>query len=283
MTLPWNELEQNGDWDPPAKAKRLDAVLKKLPEMPGELRELYAHANGGSIGKVDFFDVDELENVNLKQTYRKAFPGAVFFASDGGDKFFFVDTSGALERGPGAVILMSRGAARAQNCILAAHDLARFYGYVIAGDRPWQGRLTLGASEIDDMLDLVAASADKYQGKPYDVMSDALENAITRVKVQIPSALYQLLREVDGMRIPAAGVTVRPAEHLEAVAGVSDGTYPGLLWFAEDDAGNRYGIAPGGWRGLEPDTVVKVAPGAAVLSAPAIGRLPQVITGWLRS
>jgi hypothetical protein len=144
----WPALEEAGDWEPKPRIKRVDAIFAKLPAVP-ELRELYVRADGGSLGGVDVFTLHELEDVNFLQGYRDAFPGAVFFASDGGGWFFFIDTNDAVGCGAGAIIMMDRSAASRRFCTFVTASLGELLSALLDGERPWKGRETLGVAEAD--------------------------------------------------------------------------------------------------------------------------------------
>lgn len=278
----WPKLDAAGDWEPAPPPKSRDAVTKKLRELPPLLGQLYTRADGGSIAGIDVFQLDELENVNVVQKYRKKLPGAVMFASDGGDKFLFVDTTGKLGRGAGAVMSVPRDAADPRHCALVAATLESFFEALVRGERPWTTARTLGENAVQEMVDLVLASTDKYRGEPYVVASNALLDAANRCDVRLPSALTRLLRARDGLDIHAVGIHIWPASKIEPVPGTSDRGYAGLIAFANDDAGNLYGVATGGWRDLEREAVVRISAGGDPATAPTIGSLAALVIDWLR-
>src|SRR5262249_7449348 len=117
--------------------KRADAIFAQLPAVP-ELRELYRRADGGTLGGIDIFKLHEVEDVNFLQGYRDVFPGAVFFASDGGGWFFFIDTNDAVRFGAGAIVWMDRSAAERKFCRYVAASLDELLSALLASDWPWQ-------------------------------------------------------------------------------------------------------------------------------------------------
>jgi hypothetical protein len=277
-------LLERGDWEPPDDA-RLAALAGRLPHpLPPVLGALYAEAAGGSVGHVDVFDLDELEDVNLRPGgYAQALPSALFFASDGADGFFFVDQSGALGKGDGAVFWMSRGGARPDLCRHCARDAASFLLDASEGKITWAGK-SLAQEAAIDVRDLLAARRDRFQGRPLQQGSWAPGEAGKRLGVRLPDALADLLDTADGLRVERAGVTVHPAAGVAAVPAVVDPDgYPALLWWAQEDGGRRWAVATGPWRDLQEGDVVAVAPGEDPARAPRQGTLAAVLTRWLET
>lgn len=92
-----------GDWDFGERASpdAGDHAAQMIGGLPAEVAALYARADGGSVGTVDLFWLDELTDANKHRP--KALAKATFFASDGGDGFFLVDGGNALKRGTTAI------------------------------------------------------------------------------------------------------------------------------------------------------------------------------------
>jgi hypothetical protein len=273
-----------GTWEPPDPA-RLAALQGRLShDLPGFLRELYTRTGGGTVGRVDVFDLDELEDVNLHQRgYGEALPSALFFASDGADGFFFVDGSGTLGHGTGAVYWVSRGGVRPDLCRYCAADVPSFLRDAAEGKVTWTGK-ALRQDPSLDVRELLAAYRDRYGGRSPPKGAWAPGEAGRRLGVRLPDALADLLDTSDGLRIDRAGVTVFPAAQITAVPAIVDAEgRPELLWFAEEDNGRRWAVATGPWRKLQEGDVVSVNPGEDPAQAPRKGPLAAVLARWLET
>jgi len=108
------------------------AVVDTLPpNAPTDLRTVFAALAGTTIEPddaqpIDIFDVDEMRDVRGQTGYAEALPSAIFFASDGGDGWFYVDTDGSIGGTAGAVLWGDRCAMRRETSVRVAPDLAGF-------------------------------------------------------------------------------------------------------------------------------------------------------------
>ena len=241
------------------------------------LRELYELADGGAVGAVDLFTLAELADVNARM--RSKWKGLSFFASDGSDGFFAVDWSGKLASPAGTVVWVDRGMGRREDVVACAGDLPSFLRDVAAGGEPWR-RASLGHTGEEALFAAMDAAPDRWEGRA-GLDLNALALTSQRCGVQLPDPLGTLLERTDGMRIHAGGIVlyegarVRPVEDL-----IADG-YPAALWIGEDAGGCRYAVTIHGWRAPEEGWVVRVAPDDDVATAPLVGRLFDVVHGWL--
>ena len=118
--------------DPNEDADGALAALDALPlAASAELRTVYAALAGCSIEPdegqmIDVFTLHELADVHRQAVYRAALPGALFFASDGSDGWYYVDTDGAIGGTAGAVLWGDRGSMSRATSRRIAGDLAGF-------------------------------------------------------------------------------------------------------------------------------------------------------------
>jgi hypothetical protein len=138
-----DELGERLNLGGPAGAEKIaEAEGVLVRPMPEALKVLYRRGDGGAIGShVDIFDLTDFRDVNLKRAEHPAdyLPSAVYFASDGSDGFFFIDTDGSLGEGKDAVLWADRARRTPADAIPCAPNLATFLRLAVAGEKPWLG------------------------------------------------------------------------------------------------------------------------------------------------
>jgi hypothetical protein len=281
MTLEQILAEHADKWDlyePATDAQRASARAA-IKNLPIELEHFYAHSDGADIGDVSIFQIDdELLGVNTART-PKTRP-FVFFASDGGDGFFAIDTQAKLKHGVGAVYWADRSSASLRSWIFCAASFAAFLQVLGTGATPWKAR-SLADVDLDQMVATLEAHHDRWTGGMPLELGDTFDAGI-RVGVRFPTSLNTLLGVANGLRIPGAGVTIFDQDKITAVEGSTrENGRPGALWIANDADGNRYALTMIGWRGSEGSDVVRVGPGESAETAPIIGQLAAVVVAWL--
>jgi hypothetical protein len=273
----YSVLDQVGDgWTSgrPEQIAETEAVLG-VP-LPPELRAFYETVDGGYIGEVMIFGLDDVRVVNPE--YRAWIPSGVFFAADGGQGFFFVDADGGVDA-PGAVLWTDRGVCIPDDCVPCAPSLVELLRALGAGARPWNGD-SLRDRAMEAMQLALAAAPDRWHASAQaDVV--ACRKASGRLVAKVRE-LEHLAAVADGLIVPAAGVTLRPLERIEPVDGaqVEDGL-TGALWIGERSDGTRLALTVRGWREPNGGRVLAVAPGQDPKDAPVLGSLPEVVRGWL--
>ncbi len=107
-----------GNWEDEWRTAIARSVGRDPAAIPDEFVPFYARDWGAklAIGNIYVFTPYVIENVHQEQDFLfEHIPGALFFASDGGDGFFFIDTDGSLGCGKDAVFWGSRVEERRQN------------------------------------------------------------------------------------------------------------------------------------------------------------------------
>jgi hypothetical protein len=267
------------DWDlgaptTPAQRARARGAVKNLPI---ELEQLYAAGDGAYVRDVTIFSIDdELVDTNAERT-RTTRP-FVFFATDGGDGVFAIDTQGKLKRGVGAVFWAERGSTQTRTFVYCGANLAAFLDAVIAGQTSWKAP-SLERADANAMIAALAAHRDRWTGGPAVDEVELFDTGF-RVNVRLPNALRELLKIGNGIVFQAPGVALYTCDRIGAVEGAVADDLTGALWIGE--AGDsRYALTLSGWRGSAGEEVVRVAPGEQPATAPIIGPLPAVVIAWL--
>ena len=154
-----------GDWDfgAPVPPDDLARAAQMIGGLPPEVAALYVRTDGGSVGTVDLFTLDELTDANKRRP--KGLAKATFFASDGADGFFFVDGGNALKHGATSIYWFERGTTVLKGAVRCAGSLAEFLRMLAAGQRPWSGP-SLAAVNIDGMIAKLEATRDRWTGRP---------------------------------------------------------------------------------------------------------------------
>ncbi|MEO6772032.1 MAG: SMI1/KNR4 family protein [Kofleriaceae bacterium] len=251
---------------------------ENVKNLPIELEQFYARADGADVDDVSIFMIDdELIDANRQRT--PSLRPFVFFASDGGDGFFAIDTQGKLNRGIGAVFWADRSSSNTRSWIYSARTLGEFLEAVVAGQKPWKAP-SLSQVELSEMAAAFAAHRDRWTGGPPLGLAETVA-AGRRVNVRFPRELNAVLETANGVEIPAVGVTLYDRDKITAVDGAIANGRTGALWIGEDDIGNRYALSIRDWRGPDGSEVVRVAPGGSAETAPIIGQLAAVVVAWL--
>ncbi|MBN1656854.1 MAG: SMI1/KNR4 family protein [Anaerolineae bacterium] len=258
--------------------------------MPDDLKTLLARAHGAYVGgwSVNLFSLHDLEDVNNVQESLFAYiPSAIFFASDGGDAFFFVDADGSLGSGAGAVFWIYRGAVVPNLCVPCGSDVINFLASFMRGEEVWKGP-SLEEMAIATMLEALATRSDCWTGKAGARLMDILE-AARRHGIKLPGVLKELLRRSNGLVFQRAGITVWGTEKIERLeTPFSSGYLPLAYVMGEDRVGHCYAITlldvptnvPRGWPYLE-GYVARLAPDQPLEAAEPLGYLPNLVIEWL--
>jgi hypothetical protein len=274
---------------PPTAEREEDvAQLVSRNPMPDDLKTLLARAHGAYVGSINLFTLDELEDVNNLQDFLFTYiPSAVFFASDGGDGFFFVDTDDSLGCGEGAVFWVYRGGVRPNRCVFCGRDLIEFLTSFLDEEEVWKNP-SLEEQAIGKMLVALDAKQDQWIGSAGARLMDVI-GISDRYNLRAPKVLDKLLRKSNGIVFTAANSTLWSTEMIKPVeSAFSTGDRPLALLIGEDKAGNQYAIThytdpsevPQGWPYLE-GRVARLTPGRPLEEAQSLGYLPDVVLEWL--
>jgi hypothetical protein len=280
MTLDQILAKHADKWDlyePATDAQRATARAS-IKNLPIELEHFYARSDGADIGGISIFHVDDelLDANNARTAKTRPF---VFFASDGGDGFFAIDTQAKLKHGVGAVYWADRGSASLRSWIYCASSLAAFLEALGAGATPWKAR-SLANVDLDQMMRSFETHRDRWTGGTPLELGDTFDAGI-RVGVRFPTSLNTLLSVGNGLSIPGVGVTLFDQDSVAAVEGAVAHGFAGALWIGIDSTGNRYALTMADWRESEGGEVVRVGPGESAETAPIIGQLAAVVVAWL--
>ena len=261
--------------DPALAADTLDALVVRPPD---EIRDLYQLADGLDLGRVEVFTLEELADVNTQPVLRRGLRAPLFFASDGGDGFFFLDTTASLvERNQ--VVWANRGLPYPDFAVPCGADLAGFLERASAGEEPWLADTfeERWVAAVGAFLD----RTDRYQARPPSTVEEFMA-ARQRCGVRFPALLSALLERTDGLAIPPAGVELHGVAAVAPVEETRDDDgRPGALWIGQRAAtGERFAMSLLGWRGLGAGVVVAVAPGVAPTDGVLLGPLPQALDRW---
>jgi hypothetical protein len=204
----------------------------------------------------------------------------VFFASDGGDGFFAIDTQAKLKHGIGAVYWADRGSAALRSWIYCAASFAAFLEALGVGAKPWKAS-SLAQVDLDAMAAAFAKHHDRWTGGAPLGPAETID-AGRRVNVRFPRELNAVLETANGIEVPDVGLSLFDRDSITAVEGsIRDNGRPGALWIGKDTDGNRYALTMIGWRDSEGSEVVRVGPGQSAETAPIIGQLAAVVVAWL--
>ncbi|MBN2389775.1 MAG: SMI1/KNR4 family protein [Anaerolineae bacterium] len=257
-----NELLEDGVIDivgdalSPPTAERKAEVAELVPRpMPESLQTLLAAAHGACVGSINLFTLDELEDVHHAQDYLFTYlPSVIYFASDGGDGFFFMDPDDGLGQGTEAIFWVYRGSAVPNESVFYGRDLGAFLISLAQDEEVWDAS-SLEQAAISRMLAALDARQDRWSDAPGARLGDVLDIA-DREGLRAPKCLEKLLRKSNGLVFPGTGVTVWATSTIKRVeATFSDGYQPLALLMGEDKAGNTVAIThrdhpshvPAGW------------------------------------
>ncbi|MFO0750674.1 MAG: hypothetical protein U1F43_34145 [Myxococcota bacterium] len=252
--------------------------------MPAELAHFYRRS--GPVGHrrlsddVELFGAQSYVEVNGVPVGH--LPPVVFVADDGGSGFYFIDALGGIEGRPGTVYWTARSSYRRRECVRCADDFVAFLRRARAGERMTNGP-SLTDLAIARMHAAFDAHPDAWDGKPGNDTLRVYLN-VDALGFDLPQVLVAILRRADGLRFAQSGIVLLPSAELGRVPGteVPGWAGPGALWFARAPDGTRFALTWGqGWRDLEPEQVLAVAPGVDIAVAPVLGWLPDVVLGWL--
>jgi hypothetical protein len=245
-------------------------------DLDGELRAMYEAWNGGSVGGVNVYDLEDVAEVN--PDLRAGIPFGLFFGDDGGDGSFFMDLDGSLGK-EGAVYWTNRGGLVPADSIPVGDSLGDFLESAGRGEKRWQGT-SIRDRWIDDMRAAFERHRDRWQSGEIPSASDVMDGL--GGATGMPREMHNLQRAVGSPRLPGVGVTILPMDEMTPVEGATDADGdPGAYWFATDDDGMRYAITAIRWRDPDGGRVVRVAPGEEAATAPLIGPMPRVVVDWL--
>lgn len=266
-----------GPGSPPA-ADDLRAAQALRP-MPPLLARLYGRANGISCDRVDVLDIEEYQAINEQRELFEDLPGCVAFGGSRGDDWFILDPGDMLGEGAETVHRVDRGELTPDACRPVAPDLPAFLDEAVAG-AAFEGGRTLAELALDRLFDAIARRPDAVDLRP-GLGEDALFKAMDS-GLPVGFGLVDLYRRADGLLLPDVGIRVDGVGDLAAVEATRDETgRPGALWAGSGPGGVRLAVTTGGWRGLPPDRLIMVAPGADIATAAPVGRLADALRGWI--
>lgn len=264
------------------------AQLVSRNTMPDDLKTLLARAHGAYVSSISLFTLDELEDVNGEQDYLFTYiPSAVFFASDGGDGFFFVDTGPSLGHGEGAVFWVYRGKVVPSQCVPCGESITAFLQSLAQNQEVWKGS-SLEERAISSMLQTLEAHRKQWDGQNVAKLMEIIKVS-DRYNIRIPKVLEKLLRRSNGIVFTKPGITLWDTSKIHPVEGeFSNGNRPLALLMGEDQASHRYAIThrvkpqdvPQGWPYLE-GHAVKLTSGQPLEQAESMGYLPDLVASWL--
>ncbi|HSN26649.1 MAG TPA: SMI1/KNR4 family protein [Kofleriaceae bacterium] len=275
------------------------AALAELPvKAPPALRTAYAVLAGTTIEpddgpEIDVFDLHELADVHRQTGYRETLPGALFFASDGGSGWYFVDTDGEVGGERGAVLWADRSAASRGNCRRVADDVAGFLRAAARGKlHPHVAAASIDDEEAGDLAELLDATREAWVsgGIGKDFVELMTSGVSRRLGCNVTGELGQLYEITDGLTVRRAKAEIWPAGRIER-ADAKDGLpehpfennlFPTGFWIGEHQ-GSRllYCIGLTTWRGLADGMVVAVAQGQPPDAGVVLGRLTTLVRRWL--
>src|SRR5262249_18525515 len=157
----------------PATAADLARAEKAIrAPLPRQLAAFYQRAEGGEDGHLELFDIDTFVDVNRRRDRELRF--AVFFGSDGGPGFFFVDPYNRMKPGQGRVFRHDRRSPRASASRFCGADLVEFLHRIARGERFESGK-TLHLQHRDASIAALLAGLEATRGrwrgpagKPFD-------------------------------------------------------------------------------------------------------------------
>jgi hypothetical protein len=287
------EMKSNKAWDyvNPRLCGETEVarIAARLPNpMPRDLQTLFTKACGAVLGNLAIFSLSTLESVNTRTSHLfTRMPSAIFFGSDGGDGFFFVDTDGSLGCGREAVFWGDRGAMSPDRSVFCGDDLAGFLSTLIEGEEVWYGP-SQQKRAVKKMMDALDADRDRWVGKVGADLKVLFTFKADRGGVAIPKVLGEFLRYTDGAGFPGSGVSIWGIEDIMPMdVRRTEGDLPFALLIGEDEAGNQYTITTGvsknlpeGWPILE-GRIVRLLPDQPLEQAEVLGYFPDVIVSWL--
>jgi len=282
-------LNQIGDqWEigQPSDPDEVTRVFEALPNTPPpSMRALYDFSNGGYLGDVAIFVLFELQNVNQQQHLFETFPSAVFFASDGGDGFFMIDTGNDLGFGADHIYWCDRSALQRDHCVPCGESLVEFLRIVARGDRPWDGD-TIRQIGVQQMAQTLDAHTGQWISNPPATFGE-VRQAGQQVGAAIPVVLRELLKLSNGITFGGSGVTVAPAAQLIGLGQpVTEANLSPAVLFARD-AAYHYALTTGVWSeqsgvpALGEGYVLRFRLGQSLEQAEVIGWLPDIVQRWL--
>jgi hypothetical protein len=278
-----------GELSPPTLERKDEVAQLVSASVPDRLKTLLAAAHGAYLGSISLFSLDELEDVHRAQDHLFTYmPSVIFFASDGGDGFFFIDPDNALGQGEEAIFWVYRGSTVPKNSVPCGENLEAFLTSLAQGEEVWKGS-SLEERAIARMLETLDAHQDRWTGKQGAGLSDVLDIA-DRHQLRAPKVLEKLLRRSNGAVFLPVGIRIWEAQEIKRLECASlDGYQPLALLIGEDEAGNAYAIThrdrpadvPHGWPCLE-GWVIRLPAGQLLEEAETLGYLPDLVIEWLK-
>jgi hypothetical protein len=276
------------DWEiqQTASQTEIDETFAKLPNKPSpELRLMYEHSNGGYINELEIFVLFEMEQVNSDKSYFRDFPSAIFFASDGGSGWFFIDTNDDMGHGEGAIFWVDRGSMTWGLTIHCADSLEEFLLIVADGKRPWFEKEDLTRQSTNDMLALLDKEDKKWHANPATSFEE-LTAAVERIGAALPYPLRLLLKKSNGLIFLETGVVIANVSQFKAFGTVPNVQAPPAIIFAQEQ-NSQYAITTPMWASLtnveylSEGFVIRLMAGQTLQQAKVLGWLPYVIEEWL--
>ncbi len=270
----------------PSDPDDITRVFDSLPNTPPpDLRALYAFSNGGYLGDVAIFVLFELQNVNQQPALFGSFPSAIYFASDGGDGFFMIDTGDDLGFGVNCIFWCDRSALQRDYCVPCGVSLVGFLQSVARGERPWDGD-TVRKLGVRHMQQALEAHAGQWIASPPATPGE-VRRAGQQAGAAVPVVLRDLLLISDGITFGGSGVTIASAAQLIGLGEpVTEANLSPAVLFARD-AVFHYALTTGVWNeqaGVPPTGdgyVLRFRLGQSLDRAENIGWLPDVVGRWL--
>lgn len=278
------------DWQvqqPPVPAE-VERVFASLPVPPTpELRVLYEHSEGGYVGEVEIFVLLELQQVNREPRYRRDFPSALFFAGDGGDGWFFIDTGNDMGYGEGAIFWVDRSSMTWGRTVPCGDSLPEFLLAVHRGEKPWQENDDLIRQTTDAMLALLDANPGLWVGNPPATITQ-IYDAARQIGAPVSYPLTELLLKSNGLVFAKTGIAIAGVQQFIGIGNLPGvaGAPPAML--VGQDRQYQYAVTTAAWRDLA--HVASVGEGFAVRAQPGqwigqgevLGWLPYVVEEWLK-
>lgn len=281
----------SGHWREAWEETISEAVDREEIDIPEDFVTFYARTCGAkfSIGNIYVFSLYVLEDVHQKQDWLfKHIPSALFFASDGGDRFFFIDTDGSLGQGKGAVFLGARGSMRPDWCIPCGRSLEAFLEAVMANKEVWKGP-KLEALAVEKMIAALQTQKHRCRTHPGARLKEVFA-VLHKFDVRAPKVLQALLRYSNGIVFTDADVTIWPAASIRALDIVesSDDRAPLALLIGENASGALYAITTDMIMSKKAEDwpervghIVRVTTADPTTPLDSLGYLPEVVVRWL--
>ena len=254
------------------------AAARAEAAMPDELAAIYSVCDGLELETLDVFDLGDFVDVNSDPSLFKELPDVVFFASDRADGFFLLDPNDTLGCDPNAVYWADRGVLEPDSCRRVASELESFLQRAAADESVTEGP-EVGALSLERLFATIAAHPEQVETRAGFGEVEALM-AARRSDLPITFGLIDFYARYDGLYLKAMGLTVFSLERLGAISGETGIV---ALSFGRDQAGRRYGLTIGGWRGFAPNRLFVVRDASELESVAILGRFSDVLSEWIEA